>query len=40
MTMGMRGGAFRSFAKDQSVRDHHIGRETARRGHLRVLRDR
>ena len=31
MTMGMRGGAFRSFAKDQSVRDHHIGRETARR---------
>ena len=28
---GMRGGTFRSFAKDPSVRGHRIGRETARR---------
>ena len=31
MTVGLRGGTFRSFAKDQSVKDHRIGRDTARR---------
>ncbi|ANS77670.1 Lipid A export ATP-binding/permease protein MsbA [Serinicoccus hydrothermalis] len=31
MTVGLRGGTFRSFAKDQSVKNHKIGRETAHR---------
>lgn len=31
MTVGMRGGTFRSFAKDREVADHKIGRETALR---------
>ncbi|WP_151523313.1 ABC transporter ATP-binding protein [Serinicoccus kebangsaanensis] len=31
MTVGLRGGTFRSFAKDPDVRRHRVGRETARR---------
>lgn len=31
MTVGMRGGTFRSFAKDREVADHKIGRDTALR---------
>ena len=31
MTVGMRGGTFRSFAKDRSVQDHRLQRDTARR---------
>ena len=31
MTVGMRGGSFRSFAQDRSVQDRRIGRDTARR---------